>query len=184
MGDMKMKNTQPTILLAMALTALGASAQQPREGIAQLKSVKGNVLVSRQAGLASGAEATRITEKTRVITTANSEVIVVYDNGCEVRLKENQRFEVEDNKPCAALIAQVQSILPAGGAATQGALVEDNKPCAALLAQVQSILVQPAETSLAAFAFWPLLPVAGAGGIGADFLRPGPGPTATALSPS
>jgi len=150
-----MKTTQLAILAAAVLAALAVSAQQPREGIAQLKSVKGNVLVSRQAGLAAGGEATRITEKTRVITTANSEVVVVYDNGCEVRLKENQRFEVEDNKPCAAL-----------------------------LAQVQSILVQPAETSLAAFAFWPLLPVAGAGGIGADFLRPGPGPTATALSPS
>jgi hypothetical protein len=33
-----------------------------------------------------------------------------------VRLKENQRFEVEVDKPCAALIAQAQSILaqPAG----------------------------------------------------------------------
>jgi len=150
-----MKNTQPTILLAMALTALGASAQQPREGIAQLKSVKGNVLVSRQAGLASGAEATRITEKTRVITTANSEVIVVYDNGCEVRLKENQRFEVEDNKPCAALIAQVQSILPAGGAATQGAF----------------------------FAFWGILPAVGGAAVGAAVASPSPTPTPP-LSPS
>ena len=58
----------------------------------------------------------------RVITTANSEVTVVYDNGCEVQLKENQRFEVQVGKPCSALIAQAQSILlePAG-AATAGA---------------------------------------------------------------
>lgn len=153
-----MKKTQLAILLSAALAVLGAFAQQPREGIAQLKEVKGNVLLSRQAGLAAGGEATRITEKTRVITTANSEVIVVYDNGCEVRLKENQRFEVDDNKPCAALIAQVQSIL-----------------------------VQPAGISLAgagAPGFWQVVPAVGGALIGAEILRPSPTPPQTPLSPS
>jgi hypothetical protein len=152
-----MKNTQ-LLIAAAALAALAASAQQPREGIAQLKGVKGNVLVGRQSGLAAGAEATRITGKTRVITTANSEVIVVYDNGCEVRLKENQRFEVEDDKPCAALIAQVQSIL-----------------------------VQPAGLSLAgagAAGFWQVVPAIGGALIGAEILRSSPTPPQTPLSPS
>jgi hypothetical protein len=100
-----------------------ANAQNSREGIARLKDMKGNVLLSREAGLAAGAESSRLVEHTRVITTANSEVIVVYDNGCEVRLKENQRFEVEDGKPCAALVAMPQSILmtPAGAAVAGGA---------------------------------------------------------------
>ena len=108
-----------------ALIALAAVsqpfAQQPTEGVAQLRDVHGNVLVSRESGLASGDEALRLTKGMRVITTARSEVVVVYDNGCEVRLKENQRFEVETGKPCSALIAQAQSILlePAG-AATAG----------------------------------------------------------------
>ena len=152
-----MKNVRWTVLLCATVAAAGAAAQQPREGVAQLKSVKGNVLLSRQAGLAAGGEATRITEKTRVITTANSEVIVVYDNGCEVRLKENQRFEVNADKPCAALIAQVESIL-----------------------------VQPAGVSLAGagIAFWPLLPAAGAVAIGSEVLRPSPTPPTTPLSPS
>jgi len=45
-------------------------------------------------------------------------VVVVFDNGCEVRLKENQRLEVDETKPCSALVAQAQSILaePAGAA--------------------------------------------------------------------
>ena len=104
------------IAFASLATAGWAVAQTPADGIARLKDLKGNVLLSREAGLAAGAESTRVTEHTRVITTANSEVIVVYDNGCEVRLKENQRFEVEDDKPCAALVAMPQSILstPAG----------------------------------------------------------------------
>ncbi|HUR59103.1 MAG TPA: hypothetical protein VM029_15415 [Opitutaceae bacterium] len=100
-----------TIAICITLASVAAAAQAPREGIARLKDVKGNVLISREAGLSAGGEATRVTEHTRVITTANSEVIVVYDNGCEVRLKENQRFEVEDDKPCAVLVAMPQSIL-------------------------------------------------------------------------
>lgn len=101
------------------LVACSAYAQAPDKSVARLKQVSGNVLVSKESGLGAGDEALRLVEGTRVITTANSEVIVVYDNGCEVKLKENQRFEVVVNKPCAALIAQAQSILlePAGAAA-------------------------------------------------------------------
>ena len=122
-----MNMTRP-IAICIALGALAASgwadAQSSREGIARLKDVKGNVLLSRESGLSAGAEAMRLTEHTRVITTANSEVIVVYDNGCEVRLKENQRFEVEDGRPCAALVAMPQSILatPAGASVASAAV--------------------------------------------------------------
>jgi hypothetical protein len=106
-----------------ALAATYPFAQEPPKGVASLKNVRGNVLVSKESGLASGDEALRLTEGTRVITTANSEAVVAYDNGCEVHLKENQRFEVETGKPCAALIAQAQSILlePAGAAVATGA---------------------------------------------------------------
>jgi hypothetical protein len=111
------------IRAAVAATALLAAASgvaqqpQPRDGtIARLTDVNGNVLVSREAGLASGNEALRLLPGTRVITTSNSEVVIEYDNGCRVRLKENQRFEVESGKPCALLIASPQAIIvaPAG----------------------------------------------------------------------
>ena len=110
------------IALSGLLLAGWAAAQAPGEGIARLKDVKGNVLLSREDGLSAGGEAARLTEHTRVITTANSEVVVVYDNGCEVRLKENQRFEVEDGKPCAALAAMPQSILATPAGATLASL--------------------------------------------------------------
>ena len=104
--------------IAAALAATVVPAQGTNEGVARLKEVTGNVLVSRESGLAAAAEATRLPEHARVITTARSSAIVQYDNGCEVRLKENQRFEVEIDKPCAALVAQAQSIImePAGAA--------------------------------------------------------------------
>ena len=101
------------------LAAASGMAQQPqppkpRDGtIARLTDVNGNVLVSRESGLASGNEALRLMPGTRVITTANSEVVVEYDDGCKVRLKENQRFEVERGKPCAILMASPTTIIPA-----------------------------------------------------------------------
>ena len=102
-------------VLAWAGSAL--AQQGGRDGtIAKLTDLQGNVLVSRDAGLASGNEALRLIPGTRVITTANSEVIVEYDDGCRVRLKENERFEVERGKPCALLIASVQPILVAPAA--------------------------------------------------------------------
>ena len=113
---------RPSTALATALLALLATPPhaQSRDGVAQLKDVHGNVLVSRESGLASGAEALRLGKGTRVITTANAEVIVAYDDGCEVRLKENQRFEVETDRPCAFLLAQVQPILVDGASLAIG----------------------------------------------------------------
>ncbi len=136
-----------TAALAAALATTVAPAQGTSEGVARLKEVKGNVLVSRESGLAAGGEAARLIEHTRVITTANSTVIVQYDNGCEVRLKENQRFEVVVDKPCAALIAQAQSILmePAGAAL--------------------------ASASAGAVLFWSTLPALGGAAIGLKILE-------------
>jgi hypothetical protein len=101
-----MKTKTLVILAALAAAFAATLAPAQSAGVARLKDVKGNVLVSQPAGLAAGSEAWRLTEHTRVITTAGAEVIVVYDNGCEVRLRENQRFEVVVDKACAALVAE------------------------------------------------------------------------------
>ena len=102
--------------LAAAMPALGDEPQY----IAKLKDLHGNVLVSKSSGLAAGNEGTRLAEGVRVITANSSEVVVQYDDGCEVRLKPNQRFQVERGKPCAVLVAQPESILltPEGEAVT------------------------------------------------------------------
>lgn len=92
-------------LVAGLLVATAAGAQSGQSStIARLKGVTGNVLVSQQSGLAAGSEAQLLANGTRIITTANSEAVVLFDNGCEVRVRENQRFDVESDKPCAALI--------------------------------------------------------------------------------
>ena len=119
----KHRGAAAVALIAMALVPQGF-AQSAGEPIAHLKGVKGNVLVSKETGLASGNESAPLTKGSRVITTANSEVTVAYDNGCEVKLKPNQRFEVVDDKPCSELIARAESILtePAGAIAAAGSV--------------------------------------------------------------
>lgn len=108
------------LALAMLATAAPALAQQPEAAtIARLTDVHGNVLVSKSSGLAAGIDGSRLAEGARVITTNGSDVLVVYDDGCKVHVKANQRFQV-DRKPCELLVAQPESILmtPAGAAAT------------------------------------------------------------------
>jgi hypothetical protein len=112
--------------LLAALLALQAGAQQvaAQAGVAQLKQLNGNVLVSRDTGMTAGAELLKVANGTRVITTANSAVVVVFDNGCEVRMKENQRLDVESDKPCAALVpANLAVAAPAAGPGVVGLLV-------------------------------------------------------------
>jgi hypothetical protein len=99
-------------LSALAFASPAFPQQTAPVGIAALAQVHGNVLVSKESGLAAGNEGARLVEGSRVITTSNSGVIVVYDDGCRVELKANQRFQV-DHKPCAVLVSQAESILAA-----------------------------------------------------------------------
>ena len=108
-------------LLAVA-APWGAVAQPPPEQrtVAHLKSVNGNVLVSRESGLATGAQAERLANGTRIITTANSEAVIEFDNGCEVRLKENERFDVDSTRACALLVGQPLGLAGAAGSSFAG----------------------------------------------------------------
>lgn len=117
-----MKATMKTKLIILAclvaLPSLAQQAQAPR-AVARLKTVEGNVLVSQETGLASAETAARLTEGSRVITTANAQAVVQYDDGCEVSLKPNQRLEIDVSRPCKERIVQAHSvILEPGGAAT------------------------------------------------------------------
>jgi hypothetical protein len=67
--------------------------------------------VSHAFNMASANEGLRLLPGTSVLTTANSAVIVAYDNGCRVKLERNQRFVIE-SKPCQVLM-QSASLRPA-----------------------------------------------------------------------
>src|SRR5437899_1103524 len=84
--------------VAVALVAGPVSAQQPAQQqnntVAKLKDMEGNVLISQGDAMIAGANDRRLRVGTRVVTTAGAKVTITYDVGCEVRLKENERFTV------------------------------------------------------------------------------------------
>jgi hypothetical protein len=101
--------------LALATPGL---AEQKDGTVAKLIEITGNVLVSRDSGLTTGTEAMRLLPKTRILTTANARAIIEYDDGCRVRMEANQRFEVERDRECAALVVLPQPVLVAPLAAS------------------------------------------------------------------
>lgn len=78
--------------------------------IAELRDVQGNVLVSDAVGMTSGTEKQRLKNMVRVTTTSRAGAVVLFDCGCEVKLKENERLDVEAPRACAALLASVQPV--------------------------------------------------------------------------
>ena len=109
---------QATVLALLVVSQPQAQTRSNDDSIARLRSVNGNVLVSNDAGLATGNEALRLLPGTRVITTANAGVVIAFDVGCDVKLNENERFEVEKGKPCALLLAQPYGIVVAAAGAS------------------------------------------------------------------
>ena len=81
-----------------------------RETIATLAEVQGNVLVSDALGMSSAVDNQRIKNSVRVTTTSRASVLISFDCGCDVRLKENERLDVEGAKQCPALLAAVEAV--------------------------------------------------------------------------
>jgi len=99
--------------LAAALGAGNAVAQQGT--VARLSSLEGNVMVSQGDGMVAAVRDQRVAPGTRVVTMAGGKVVVNYDVGCDVSLKENQRFTVRMGE-CALLLGDVVTLVP--GSAT------------------------------------------------------------------
>ncbi len=90
--------------------------------MARLTGLEGNVLVSQGDAMAAAANGQRLAVGTRVVTTAGAKVTINYDVGCDIALKENQRFTVRLGE-CAALLAEVVPLGPAAGAIGGGTVV-------------------------------------------------------------
>jgi len=106
------------LLLAALLAAGSAFAQQPQEKdntVAKLKDGEGSFLVSQGDAMVAAANDQRLSVGQKVVTTNGAKVTISYDVGCDIRLKENERFTVTAG-PCAVLLGQVESLGPAAGA--------------------------------------------------------------------
>jgi len=100
---------------AASLDAGAALAQQPGDTVAKLKDAEGNVLVSQGDAMVAGGNDQRVAVGQRIVTTTGATVTISYDVGCDIRLKENERFTVAMG-PCAVLAGQVEALGPAAGA--------------------------------------------------------------------
>ncbi|MBK6395435.1 MAG: hypothetical protein IPF73_12710 [Betaproteobacteria bacterium] len=99
--------------LAAALGAGNAVAQQGT--VARLSNLEGNVMVSQGDGMVAAVRGQRVAPGTRVVTMAGGKAVVNYDVGCDISLKENQRFTVRMGE-CALLLGEVVTLVP--GSAT------------------------------------------------------------------
>jgi hypothetical protein len=102
-------------ILVLAAAGLFAATQpfaQEPKSIAKLADLHGNVLVSTSSGLAAANPSTALSDGVRIITTNKAGATVIFDDGCRVTMKENQRLEVKMDKPCEIRLAGLQSLLP------------------------------------------------------------------------
>lgn len=105
-----------SLAVSAVLVAMPAAAQQKDNTVAKLIEMKGDVMVTVGDGMAAGKPDQRVVEGTRVTTMAGGEVIVRYDAGCDVKLKENERFTVRKMGECGALMKEVVALGATGGA--------------------------------------------------------------------
>ncbi len=101
------------LVFAQSTSTCEAKDAGSKQTIAELRNVQGNVLVSDAAGMSSATVSQRVANKTRVTTTAQAGVTVAFDCGCDVTLKENERFDVTLPASCPALLASITPAMPA-----------------------------------------------------------------------
>ncbi len=107
---MKLRSSLVIVVGAIAAWAAGPALAQDKT-VAQLTNVEGNVMVSQGDGMVAAVSGQRVASGTRVITLAGGKVVIDYDVGCDISLKENQRFTVRTGE-CAALLGEVTTIVP------------------------------------------------------------------------
>ena len=103
-----------SIAMALSASAFAQSSNNSCDG-AVLRDVVGNVLVSTNDGMRAGIDMQNVGNKTRVTTTGRSSVTISFNCGCDVKLKENERIDVESPNTCGALLAAVTAV-PVGAA--------------------------------------------------------------------
>ena len=97
-----------------AFVASLASAQQAGP-VATITQMEGSVLVSQPDGMVTANKGERLSVGTRVVTTARSRATILYDNGCDIYLVDNERHTIRVDE-CAALRRDVAKLGPAPGA--------------------------------------------------------------------
>lgn len=122
-----------SIAMALSVSSFAQTTRDSCDG-AVLQDVVGNVLVSTKDGIGAGVEKQSVLNKTRVTTTNRASVTIAFKEcGCDVKLKENERIDIESPNGCGALLAAVTAVpvdaaigavaASSGGISTTGLIV-------------------------------------------------------------
>ena len=103
-----------SIAMVLNVSTFAQSSSNSCDG-AVLQDVVGNVLVSTKDGISAGIDKQSVANKTRVTTTSRASVTISFNCGCDVKLKENERIDIESPNTCAALLAAV-TVVPVDAA--------------------------------------------------------------------
>ena len=100
---MILRTVSAGLAFAAGLGAVAVLAQQPPPSgtVAKLVDVQGNVLVSGADAMAAAVNGQRLAPGTRILTTAGAKATVVYDKGCSILLRLNQRYTVREHAECS-----------------------------------------------------------------------------------
>jgi hypothetical protein len=89
---------------ALLLAAAPLSAVAADDAVAQLTRIHGHVLLSTGHSMASATEPVRLAPGIRVLPTATSSAEITFDDGCRVTVGPGERYEVERESPCRAVL--------------------------------------------------------------------------------
>lgn len=98
-----------SVAMVLSAPSFAQSANNSCDG-AELRDLVGNVLVSTKDGMSAGVDKQSVPNKTRVTTTSRSSVTISFNCGCDVKLKENERIDVDSPNTCAALLTAVTNV--------------------------------------------------------------------------
>lgn len=93
---MYVKTLIGTVITIAALSVAVAAERQ----IATVARITGNAVVSKGAQYVPGSEGMALTVGQRVMSLADSTVVIQFNDGCRYTLEENKLVTMEDMSPC------------------------------------------------------------------------------------
>jgi hypothetical protein len=99
-------------VLVCSLAFAGAMAQSGPPSVGAVQNVNGLVTISKGNTMSNGVDGAPLTNGTQLVTGAESSVLVRLTNGCVFTVPANSSVVINNQIPCADLIASIQ---PVGG---------------------------------------------------------------------
>ena len=95
---------------ATLLVSVGAGAQAQQEPAAALAELQGTVLVNQGEGMVRAQPGMPLGIDDRVLTLNESGVLVVYEDGCTIRLEENSLLTLMSADECTQGVAAADEV--------------------------------------------------------------------------